>query len=187
VKLRFDYVVTGMCVAVAVALAVSGCARRAVEETPMPPAPPPLVTTSEVEIPPPVIEEPPVVPPPPDIDPAYFDFDSHRLNPVAMEALDRAAKILRDHPDVTVIIEGHCDERGPAEYNVSLGQRRASAARDYLIAAGVTDDRIDIVSFGEEQPFDDGHNETAWAMNRRAHFVVEQIVLEGLSTTDDPE
>jgi peptidoglycan-associated lipoprotein len=86
--------------------------------------------------------------------------------------LDQDAKLLRGHAEMQITIEGHCDERGTVEYNQALGERRAQAARDYLVAAGVASPRIQVVSYGKERPFDDGHDEAAWSKNRRAHVVV---------------
>ena len=104
--------------------------------------------------------------------PAFFDFDSYALRDDARKALDTDAQLLRDHSNLSITIEGHCDERGTAEYNQALGERRAQAARDYLAAAGVDASRIQIISYGKERPFDSGHDEQSWAQNRRAHVVL---------------
>jgi len=104
--------------------------------------------------------------------PAFFDVDQSTLNEQGRSALDKNAKLLRDHPDAKVEIEGHCDERGTVEYNQALGQRRAEAARDYLVAQGVTADRLTVISYGKDRPFAEGHDESAWSQNRRAHFRV---------------
>lgn len=103
--------------------------------------------------------------------PIYFSFDSNGLDDAARATLDRDARLLRQNPELRIVIEGHCDERGSAEYNMALGERRAQVARDYLIAAGVEPSRLRILSYGRERPFDDGHDESAWAVNRRAHLV----------------
>jgi len=103
----------------------------------------------------------------------HFDFDSYELDEEARGVLGRKADILRSHSDVKVVIEGHCDERGTEEYNLALGERRARAAYEHLVILGVEPDRMSIVSFGEENPVDPRHNETAWAQNRRAEFVVQ--------------
>jgi peptidoglycan-associated lipoprotein len=84
-------------------------------------------------------------------------------------ALDNNAKLLRDNSDSSITLEGHCDERGTVEYNLALGERRAQAARDYLVAAGIDASRIQTISYGKERPFDTAHDEAAWARNRRAH------------------
>lgn len=103
----------------------------------------------------------------------YYDFDSAVLKPMSQEVLQRKADWMNENMDATVIIEGHCDERGTAAYNLALGERRADAAKDFLVNLGVSADRVTTISYGEEKPVDPGHNEEAWAKNRRAHFVVE--------------
>jgi peptidoglycan-associated lipoprotein len=105
----------------------------------------------------------------------YFEYDSFDLSPRAKKVLADAAAFLNDHPGVKVQIEGHCDERGTSEYNLALGERRAKAAHEYLVFLGVDAKRLSTVSYGEERPVDPGHNEQAWAKNRRVHF----SVLEG--------
>jgi peptidoglycan-associated lipoprotein len=99
----------------------------------------------------------------------FFAFDKSELDQQAMDDLARNARILRE-VGTTVLIEGHCDERGTVEYNLALGERRAMAVRDYLVSLGVASYRLDTVSYGESRPFVQGHNEQAWAQNRRAHF-----------------
>jgi peptidoglycan-associated lipoprotein len=108
-------------------------------------------------------------------DRVLFDYDSSVLNPVATQALDRQAAWLKQYPDVIVTVEGHADERGTREYNLALGDRRASAVKNYLVALQVSDDRILTLSYGEERPADPGHDEAAWAENRRAVTVVNTI------------
>jgi peptidoglycan-associated lipoprotein len=103
----------------------------------------------------------------------FFDFDSSALSTEAQEQLKQNAAWIQKHPVPAVTIEGHCDERGTDEYNIALGERRAAAARDYLVFLGVGGNRLSVVSFGEEKPFDPGHNEEAWAKNRRDHFVTK--------------
>jgi peptidoglycan-associated lipoprotein len=100
-----------------------------------------------------------------------FDYDSYTLNDAGRATLDADAKVLRDHASANITIEGHCDERGTTEYNQALGERRAQSARDYLTAAGIAAARLNVVSYGKERPFDMGHDEAAWAQNRRAQFV----------------
>jgi len=100
----------------------------------------------------------------------HFDFDSAELKPEAKEILKKKAEWLLKHPEFSVRIEGHCDERGTEEYNLALGQRRADAAARYLIQLGVSPDRICTISYGEERPIDPRHCEEAWAKNRRAEF-----------------
>lgn len=108
----------------------------------------------------------------PELADAYFEFDKWNLTPAAREILTKnAAWIKKNHP-VEVLIEGHCDERGTVDYNLALGDRRAKSARKYLILLGCDADKVFTISYGEEKPVDPGHNEEAWAKNRRAHFVV---------------
>lgn len=102
----------------------------------------------------------------------YFDFDKYDLRDDAVAQLNANARWIKEHDSVRVIIEGHCDERGTEEYNLALGERRAKAARSYLVRLGVTAHRMMTVSYGESQPMDPGHTEFAWAKNRRAHFRV---------------
>lgn len=105
----------------------------------------------------------------PEIGDVHFEFDKWNLTPTAREILTKnAAWIKKNHP-VEVLIEGHCDERGTVDYNLALGDRRAKSARKYLILLGCDADRIFTISYGEETPVDPGHNEEAWAKNRRAH------------------
>ena len=100
----------------------------------------------------------------------YFDYDSTVLKPAAKAKLERGAEWLRQKPNVNVQIEGHCDERGTNEYNLALGERRALSARRYLVSLGVSQGRIFTISYGEEKPAREGHDESAWKFNRRAEF-----------------
>ncbi|RLC45794.1 MAG: peptidoglycan-associated lipoprotein Pal [Candidatus Coatesbacteria bacterium] len=102
----------------------------------------------------------------------HFEFDRSNLNMTARQVLNRIAFIMFDHPELSILIEGHCDERGSNEYNLALGERRAEAAKDYLIDMGIEPHRIRTISYGEERPLALGHNEAAWAVNRRAHFAI---------------
>jgi len=162
---------------VLIVLAAAGCAKKAKQAPPTPPPAPP------VQAPPPAPAPEPTPTPAPtpapaaavpasDITAAVFDFDSYALRDDARTALDADAKLMREHADLKVTIEGHCDERGTVEYNQALGEKRAQAARDYLTAAGVDASRFQVVSYGKERPFETGHDEAAWAKNRRAHFVL---------------
>lgn len=103
----------------------------------------------------------------------HFDFDKSFIREDAKPALQRVAEALKKSPGASVLIEGHCDERGTAEYNLALGERRAASAKSYLVSLGVKAGALSTVSFGEEKPLDPGHNEEAWAKNRRAHFVMK--------------
>jgi peptidoglycan-associated lipoprotein len=159
------------------------------------PAPPPTPTSnpntpSRPPSPPEPVAEPTVVPPEPVRDdaissaslddlnkssplkPVFFELDSSDLNAPGQKALDENAVLLKKYPSWTVTVEGHCDERGTAEYNLALGERRAITARAYLVSLGIPADRVRTVSYGKEFPFDPGHDESAFAKNRRAHFVI---------------
>lgn len=160
------------------------------------PAPPPSASNdanaspSRPPAPPEPVAEPAVVPPEPIRDdriassslidlnqnsplkPAYFDLDSSELNSESQRTLNENATLLKQFANWTVTIEGHCDERGTPEYNLALGERRAVAARAYLVSLGISADRLRTVSYGKEFPFDPGHDESAYSKNRRAHFVI---------------
>jgi peptidoglycan-associated lipoprotein len=101
-----------------------------------------------------------------------FDFDSAVLLESSRPILDRTAEWLGSYSTVTLLIEGHCDERGTVEYNLALGERRATAVYNYLVSLGVPASRLKTISYGKEFPLDPGHSEEAWARNRRAHFQV---------------
>jgi len=159
---------------------------------PMPPPTPAATSTapSRPPRPPEPVAEPTVVPPEPVRDdaissaslddlnkssplkPVFFELDSSDLSAAAQKALDENAALLKRYPSWTVTVEGHCDERGTAEYNLALGERRAIAARAYLVSLGIPADRLRTVSYGNEFPFDPGHDEAAFSKNRRAHFVI---------------
>ena len=159
------------------------------------PAPPPPPTTAATAparppAPPEPVAEPTVVPPEPvpsdsissaslddlnrnsPLKPVFFELDSAEIETPAQAALTENATVLKRFPSWTVTIEGHCDERGSAEYNLALGERRAVAARTYLVSLGIPADRLRTVSYGKEFPFDSGHDDPAYAKNRRAHFVI---------------
>ena len=159
------------------------------------PAPPPTTTSQNTAptpppAPPEPVREPSIVPPEPVRDdaissaslddlnknsplkPVFFELDSSDLSAVAQKSLDENAALLKRYSSWTVTVEGHCDERGTAEYNLALGERRAIAARAYLVSLGIPADRVRTVSYGKEFPFDPGHDEGAWGKNRRAHFVI---------------
>jgi peptidoglycan-associated lipoprotein len=101
-----------------------------------------------------------------------FDFDSAMLSESSRGTLEGHADWLRGYPTVTILIEGHCDERGTVEYNLALGERRAAAAMEYLVSLGIPMNRLKTISYGKEFPLDSGHTEDAWARNRRAHFQI---------------
>jgi peptidoglycan-associated lipoprotein len=102
---------------------------------------------------------------------AYFDFNKSDVRADARDNLAKTAEFLRSYPQIRVTIEGHCDERGSTEYNIGLGERRAQAAKNYLISLGISATRMDTVSWGKERPFCSEHDESCWQQNRRAHFV----------------
>ncbi len=102
----------------------------------------------------------------------YFRFDSSSLGSTTRALLEANALFLKENDNVDIQIEGHCDERGGIQYNLALGERRARAVKDYLVAAGISSSRVTIVSFGKERPVEFGHDESAWGKNRRANFVI---------------
>ena len=102
---------------------------------------------------------------------AYFDYDKADLRPDARAAVSKTADFLKSYPQLKVTIEGHCDERGSTEYNLGLGDRRASAAKQFLVSLGISADRLSTVSYGKEKPFCMESNESCWQQNRRGHFV----------------
>ena len=102
----------------------------------------------------------------------YFDYDSSALSGESRATLDSQAAFLRSNPSIRITVEGHCDERGTREYNLALGERRASAVRDYLVAQGIDGARIRTISYGKERPEAVGSNDVAWAINRRSVSVV---------------
>lgn len=159
---------------VALAVFVAGCGgKKAVE-------PPPTDIEQAPEVEPPVEQEKPVVReepkeiPMPVMDDVFYAFDKYNLTDESKRTLEQNSSELKRASDVAIIIEGHCDERGTKSYNLALGEKRAKAARDYLVSLGVSGSRITIISYGKERPFDPGHNEAAWAKNRRAHFVIKK-------------
>jgi peptidoglycan-associated lipoprotein len=174
------------------ALVTAGCAKKQPPVArPIPPPPPPTETpvTPPPEPPAPTAETTPSAPPPMAEDtiasgsldeinknsplkPVFFGLDASEIDGPGQKVLEANAEILKKYPGWQISIEGHCDERGTAEYNLALGERRAIAARNYLVSLGVSADRVKTVSYGKEFPFDPGHTEDAWAKNRRAHFVV---------------
>lgn len=163
-------------------LVLAGCASTGTETEPTEPAVEPVETTDTTPAP-----APPSQPPVfdgngnPYVEGTqrllartfYFDYDRAVISPDDLSALEMHATILRNNRDRSIVIEGHCDERGTREYNLALGERRASIVRDYLVSLGIDAFRIRIVSYGEEVPVDLGHTESAWAKNRRGEFDFE--------------
>jgi peptidoglycan-associated lipoprotein len=103
---------------------------------------------------------------------AYFDYDKADIRSDARDALSQTAQFFRSYPQMKVVIEGHCDERGSTEYNLALGDRRAAAAKQFLVSLGIPADRLETVSYGKEKPFCSASTEQCWQQNRRAHFVM---------------
>lgn len=144
---------------------------------PDPPAPVP-------EPPPVIVSEPPIASDPlagldtdeinrqSPLAPVFFAVDSDTVDAEGQKVLEANAAVLRKYPTWAITVEGHSDERGTAEYNLALGERRALAVKSYLLSLGIAADRIRTISYGKEFPFDPGQNEAAWAKNRRGHFVV---------------
>ncbi|HSL99190.1 MAG TPA: peptidoglycan-associated lipoprotein Pal, partial [Candidatus Limnocylindria bacterium] len=108
---------------------------------------------------------------PSDFPDIHFDFDKSFLREDAKLILQEVAAYLKANRAASILIEGHCDERGTPEYNIALGERRAVSAKSFLVSLGVKADAVSTVSFGEEKPIDPGHDEVAWERNRRGHFV----------------
>jgi len=129
------------------------------------PPPPPDTTPVVEEPPPPMLRES-------QFETVHFDFDKYNLRSDAKAALDNNYELLNEFSSAIIKIEGHCDERGTVEYNLSLGDKRAKAAQDYLIGLGIAPNRISIISYGKERPIDPLSNEEAWAKNRRGEFLV---------------
>lgn len=130
------------------------------------------------------VTAPPAVTPPPEsaisderyfdanMTDAFFDYDSYSIRPDARSALMGNAKALKERPGIRITIEGHCDERGSERYNLALGDRRANAAREFLVSQGIDASRINTISYGEERGFCEESNEECWQLNRRAYFVM---------------
>ena len=181
-----------MVVAVLLTLTISACAKKQPPVArPMPPPAATSGTTGTAPPPPPQpVSEPVLVPPEPmaedaiagkslddlnrdsPLKPLFFELDSADVSADGQRVLQENAAIMKKYPAWQITIEGHCDERGTAEYNLALGERRALAAKNYLVSLGVPADKVKTVSYGKEFPFDPGHDDNAWSKNRRAHFVI---------------
>jgi peptidoglycan-associated lipoprotein len=165
----------------ALALALTGCPKRpesrvASAPAPTAPAPAPAPPPAPVTPPPPA----PAPPPPPKefrtnaaLKDIHFDFDKSAVRRGDAKILDASADWLKANRNQLVLIEGHCDERGTAEYNLALGERRARSARDYLVGKGVTADRMTVISYGEDRPTCREKTEKCWAANRRDVFLTK--------------
>ena len=137
-----------------------------------PPAPPPVPDSGAVTSDPLSAKTPEEINSNSPLKPVFFAYDSDELDDLARQTLTENASVLKTYSTWVIAIEGHCDERGTAEYNLALGDRRALAARNYLLSLGVPAARIKTVSYGKEFPFDPGHAEASWKNNRRAQFMV---------------
>jgi peptidoglycan-associated lipoprotein len=188
---------SGLIVMVVAAALLGGACHKKTAPVARPIPPPPAApvespTPTKPPAPPEPARESPVTPPAPIVEdrmatatldeinknsplkPVFFDYDSSEINAEGQKILDANAEVLKKNKSGVITIEGHCDERGTAEDNRALGERRAVASRTYLVSLGILADRIRTVSYGKEFPFDPGHNDAAWARNRRDHFVVTQ-------------
>jgi len=108
------------------------------------------------------------------LDDVFFDFDKYNLREDARQTMERNAGVLSKNAGARALLEGHCDERGTVEYNLALGDRRAQSVKNYLAQFGIDNSRLLTISYGEERPFAAGHDEAAWAQNRRVHFVIQK-------------
>ncbi len=174
-----------------VLMMVAACAKKPEPVVrPLPPPPPETSIPPTPPLPPEPVTEPVPVPPEPVVEdtissanlddlnrsgllqPVLFALDMFEIDASGQQVLEANAQVMRKYPAMQVTIEGHCDERGTAEYNLALGERRALSAKTYLVSLGIPAERVRTVSYGKEFPFDPGHNEEAWSKNRRAHFVI---------------
>jgi peptidoglycan-associated lipoprotein len=182
-----------MAVAILLTVVVGACAKKQPPVArPMPPPADAAGAKAGSGLPPPPqpVNEPVPVPPEPvaedtigskslddlnrdsPLKPLFFELDSADVSGEGQQILQANASIMKKYPAWQITVEGHCDERGTAEYNLALGERRALAAKNYLVSLGIPADKIRVVSYGKEFPFDPGHDEGAWSQNRRAHFVI---------------
>jgi peptidoglycan-associated lipoprotein len=180
-------------IAVIALVVVGACGKKkppVARPTTPPPVTNPSTTATRPPAPPEPVTEPQPVPAEPiagdtlaskDIDalnrdspfqPVFYGYDQADVDAAGQQALNANAEMMKKYPTWVITIEGHSDERGTAEYNLALGERRALASRNYLVSLGIPADRLRTVSYGKEFPFDPGHDESAWSKNRRAHFVV---------------
>jgi peptidoglycan-associated lipoprotein len=189
--IRVPRLVSTIALSVALAIAAAGCHKNVPAAAPAPPPPPPPAAPRTPPPPPP--PPPPAAAPAPrplseeeifarksvdqlnsekPMDDVFFDLDKSDVREDAKSALQKDADWLKKWGSVQVTLEGHCDSRGSAEYNLGLGDRRANAVRTYLVNLGVPASRVTVVSKGKEQPFCNDENESCWQQNRRGHFVI---------------
>jgi peptidoglycan-associated lipoprotein len=168
---RFKWLILALAIALVL---VPACAKKQVT---------PIVEKPAEEVATPPLISPPIDRPPDVIEEksaegvaledVFFDFDKYTINEEYKQVLVKNAEIVMANPSKKLIVEGHCDERGTIEYNMALGEKRARAVVDFCTTYGIKPDRITWISYGEEKPFDAGHDEAAWAKNRRAHLVLQ--------------
>jgi peptidoglycan-associated lipoprotein len=169
-KQWFIFIVIGL-----FALALGACAKKQTTQVETKPAPEvaeqPAEAAEEVTETP---QEGAVTTNIPVLGDVFFEFDKSKISEEGQQILHENAKQLMESGSLAIVIEGHCDERGTNAYNLALGEKRANAAKDYLVSLGVGAARIQTISYGEERPFDQGHSDASWVQNRRAHFVINQ-------------
>jgi peptidoglycan-associated lipoprotein len=173
----FGFVVLIVCLA----FTFAGCKKKTPDIEPTPSTAPGSITEDQgtTTPPPPVVQQPDETEITDNVladitrqlQPVFYDYNKSDIREDQVNALQNNARVLKSNARVNVLVEGHCDERGTEEYNLALGERRARAAKDYLVGLGIADNRINTISYGESKPFAEGHSEDAWQQNRRAHFV----------------
>lgn len=167
---RYRWLVLVLVIAVMI---IPACAKKQVTpvEKPAEQIPPPVVTppSEQPAEQAPAIEEAAEIA----LEDVFFDFDKYSIREDYKQVLVKNAELLMANPSKRIRVEGHCDERGTNEYNMALGEKRAKAVIDFYTTYGIKSDRLSMISYGEEKPFDTGHDETAWAKNRRAHMMLQ--------------
>jgi peptidoglycan-associated lipoprotein len=166
---RYTWLILALAIAMAI---IPACAKKQVTpvEKPAEVIPPPSIEQTKPIEQPPVVQEKPVEIALGDV---FFDFDKYSIKGEYKAVLVQNAELLMANPSKKILVEGHCDERGTNEYNMALGEKRAKAVIDFYTTYGIKPDRLAMISYGEEKPLDIGHDEAAWAKNRRAHMVLQ--------------
>ncbi|MQA29543.1 MAG: peptidoglycan-associated lipoprotein Pal [Luteitalea sp.] len=186
-RVRFNLSVVALCTA----LAVAGCAKKVPPPAPAPPPPPPTAPAPPPPPPPPPPAPAPAPAPAPltedeifarksldqlnserPLGDVFFDLDQSTIRDDARSLLQRNVDWMKRWASTQVIVEGHADSRGSSEYNLALGNRRATSVKDYLVSLGIPANRVTVISKGKEQPFCNEENESCWQQNRRGHFIV---------------
>jgi peptidoglycan-associated lipoprotein len=166
--------IAGLLIPVLVLAAGCGGPKKSIETAPQASPPVESVTpravTPEAPITAPATDYSKLQPSEMGIKDVYFNYDNYALDDASMRILSQNARILKEHADVVVMVEGHCDERGTFEYNLALGEKRAKGVRDYLVSLGVGAGQLRVTSYGESKPAVTGSSEAAWSQNRRVHF-----------------